>query len=86
MSTLWQDLRYGLRMLRKAPGFTAIALLTLAIGIGASIAMFSVVNAVLLRPLAFKNLDRSVVVRRIRTTGRGPSVIAEPIFRLSVPM
>ncbi len=72
LETVWRDLRYALRMLRRNPGFTAAAVVTLALGIGANTAIFSIVNALMFRPLpGVEDMDRLVQVFRRSHTGGG---------------
>ena len=77
--SLVADVRYGLRQLRKNPGFSAVAVLTLALGIGATTAIFSVVYGVLLRPLPYPGSNRIMAVFEVTSKGR-PSRVADPNF------
>src|SRR5260370_12298666 len=86
MNTLWNDLRFALRLTAKNRVFTAVAVITLALGIGANTAIFSAMNAVLLRSLPVKNADRLVWLRfqnqprDTSQTGYGDRSLSEPTF------
>ena len=80
LDSIWADLRYAIRLLAKSPGFTAVAVITLAVGIGANTAIFSVMNAVLLRSLPYPNSDRLALIwtawgSENRAPGSGPEFV-----------
>jgi hypothetical protein len=78
--TIWHDLGYGLRALRQNPMFTATALLTLAIGIGANTAVFSVVDSVLLKPIAYPSSDRLVALRQVAPGAEGLADLSDGLL------
>src|SRR5829696_259900 len=81
METFLQDVRYGVRVLAKNKGFTAVAVLTLALGIGANTAIFSVVNDLLLRPLPYSDADRVVMLWEVTPSGRHMNTTSRANFR-----
>jgi putative ABC transport system permease protein len=81
LGTFWQDLRYGVRMLAKNPGFTVVAVLTLALGIGATTAVFSIFDTIFLRPLPFPEPNRLVDIYERRLDKPGPEWVSTPTFQ-----
>src|SRR5215213_8222196 len=81
METFMQDVRYGVRVLAKNKGFTAVAVLTLALGIGANTAIFSVVNDLLLRPLPYSDAERVVMLWEVTPSGRHMNTTSRANFR-----
>src|SRR5258706_4497030 len=85
LESVWRDVRYAIRSLRKSPGFTSVAVLSLALGIGANAAIFTLINAVMLRTLPVKEPRRMVQINRILSSGPDqgrPGSVPYPLFAL----